>query len=182
MTNRKSLAPIDQQAVNELISQNNIIDSLDKQIAKLMKQVIPKRRRFCREFTIDWNATQAAIRAGYSARSAYGTANIIMSDSIIQAIVQLFDEKHQLTTGISASWKRRKLKEIVQMTMAEGDTFQPGTAVKAINELSLMDGSHKPKQHHVTSESVSVQLNYQIDIPVRENKETSIIEHDDNDD
>jgi len=154
MTNRKSLAPIDQQAVNELIDNDNAIDSINKQIAKLMRKVIPKRRKFCREYAVDWNGTQACIRAGYTARSAHSTANLILSDSYISAIVQLLDEKHQLTTGISASWKRRKLKEIVQMTMAEGDTFQPGTAVKAINELSLMDGSHKPKQHHVKKQAL----------------------------
>lgn len=39
------------------------------------------------------------------------------------------------------------------MTRTEGDIYQPDTSVKAINELSVMDGSHKPKKHHVTSES-----------------------------
>lgn len=35
-----------------------------------LKAVSAKRERFCREYVIDLNATQAAIRAGYSARSA----------------------------------------------------------------------------------------------------------------
>ena len=31
----------------------------------------PKQKRFCDEYLIDCNATQAAIRAGYSAKTAY---------------------------------------------------------------------------------------------------------------
>ena len=31
----------------------------------------PKQKRFCDEYLIDMNATQAAIRAGYSKKSAY---------------------------------------------------------------------------------------------------------------
>jgi len=31
----------------------------------------PKQKRFCEEYLIDCNATQAAIRAGYSAKTAY---------------------------------------------------------------------------------------------------------------
>lgn len=33
--------------------------------------VTPKQKRFCDEYLIDTNATQAAIRAGYSAKTAY---------------------------------------------------------------------------------------------------------------
>lgn len=35
-----------------------------------MGKMTPKQRRFCDEYLIDLNATQAAIRAGYSKRSA----------------------------------------------------------------------------------------------------------------
>lgn len=30
-----------------------------------------KQKRFCDEYLVDYNATQAAVRAGYSAKSAY---------------------------------------------------------------------------------------------------------------
>lgn len=35
-----------------------------------MAKMTPKQKRFCDEYLIDLNATQAAIRAGYSKRSA----------------------------------------------------------------------------------------------------------------
>ena len=34
------------------------------------KRLTRKRRRFVEEYAVDWNGTQAAIRAGYSARNA----------------------------------------------------------------------------------------------------------------
>lgn len=35
-----------------------------------MAKLTPKQERFCEEYLIDLNATQAAIRAGYSANTA----------------------------------------------------------------------------------------------------------------
>ena len=37
-----------------------------------------KQKRFCDEYLVDYNATQAAVRAGYSAKTAYsiGTENL----------------------------------------------------------------------------------------------------------
>ncbi len=37
------------------------------------KGLTDKQKRFCDEYLIDCNATQAAIRAGYSRRTAYRT-------------------------------------------------------------------------------------------------------------
>ena len=34
-----------------------------------------KQKRFCDEYLVDYNATQAAVRAGYSAKTAYSIGN-----------------------------------------------------------------------------------------------------------
>jgi len=44
----------------------------------------PKRRRFVEEYRVDWNATQAAIRAGYSPRSARQHASYLLTKHDIQ--------------------------------------------------------------------------------------------------
>lgn len=46
-----------------------------------------KQQRFCDEYLIDLNATQAAIRAGYSKRSARQTAVKNMSKAVIQEYI-----------------------------------------------------------------------------------------------
>lgn len=46
----------------------------EKSIEKLLRQdkkLTPKQKRFCEEFLVDLNATQAAKRAGYSKKTAY---------------------------------------------------------------------------------------------------------------
>ncbi len=47
--------------------QERLIEKLLRQDKKLS----PKQKRFCEEYLVDLNATQAAIRAGYSKKSAY---------------------------------------------------------------------------------------------------------------
>ena len=46
-----------------------------------------KQQRFCDEYLIDLNATQAAIRAGYSEKTAYSTGNENMKKPEIKAYI-----------------------------------------------------------------------------------------------
>ena len=47
----------------------------------------PKQKRFCDEYLIDLNATQSAIRAGYSAKTAYAIGNENLSKPEIRAYI-----------------------------------------------------------------------------------------------
>ena len=49
--------------------------------------VTPKQKRFCDEYLIDCNATQAAIRAGYSEKTAYSIGNENLSKPEIRAYI-----------------------------------------------------------------------------------------------
>jgi phage terminase small subunit len=54
----------------------------------------PKRERFCQEYIIDLNGKQAAIRSGYSKKSAEVTASRLLSDVNVKArIAQLMAER-----------------------------------------------------------------------------------------
>lgn len=50
-----------------------------------------KQRIFCREYILDWNATQAAIRAGYSEK----TANIIGHENLAKPNIKKYIEEIQ---------------------------------------------------------------------------------------
>ena len=59
-----------------------------------MAKLTAKQRRFCDEYLFDLNATQAAIRAGYSERSARQIADKNMSKADIQEYIKnRMDEK-----------------------------------------------------------------------------------------
>lgn len=47
----------------------------------------PKKRLFAAEYQVDQNATQAAIRAGYSARSAAVTGHKLLQESEVQSLI-----------------------------------------------------------------------------------------------
>lgn len=47
----------------------------------------PKQKRFCDEYLIDCNATQAAVRAGYSANSAYSAGQRMLKNVDIKTYI-----------------------------------------------------------------------------------------------
>ena len=44
---------------------------------------------FCQEYVIDLNATQAAIRAGYSEKTAYSIGSRLLKDVEVQAKIKV---------------------------------------------------------------------------------------------
>mgnify|MGYP004645101849 CR=1 FL=1 len=83
-----------------------------------------KQKRFCEEYMIDLNATQAAIRAGYSPKTAneQGAQNLVKLSKYID---QLKAEQSR-RTGVSADRVVRELAKIAFVNA--GDLIDPETA------------------------------------------------------
>ena len=78
-----------------------------------------KQEMFCHEYLIDLNATQAAIRAGYSAKTANRTASENLSKPDIQfRIAELKAQRNDLV-GINAEYVLNRLIEIDQMDVLD---------------------------------------------------------------
>ncbi|EOE7446628.1 terminase small subunit [Enterobacter hormaechei] len=78
-----------------------------------------KQEMFCREYLIDLNATQAAIRAGYSEKTANRTASENLSKPDIQSrIAELKAQRNDLV-GINATYVLNRLVEIDQMDVLD---------------------------------------------------------------
>ncbi|HBS2800871.1 terminase small subunit [Klebsiella pneumoniae] len=78
-----------------------------------------KQEMFCREYLIDLNATQAAIRAGYSEKTANRTASENLSKPDIQSrIAELKAQRNDLV-GINANYVLNRLVEIDQMDVLD---------------------------------------------------------------
>ncbi|MDK8076129.1 terminase small subunit [Citrobacter freundii] len=78
-----------------------------------------KQEMFCREYLIDLNATQAAIRAGYSAKTSNRTASENLSKPDIQSrIAELKAQRNDLV-GINATYVLNRLVEIDQMDVLD---------------------------------------------------------------
>jgi hypothetical protein len=72
-------------------------------------KLTPKQRMFVKEYLVDLNATQAAIRAGYSEKTATVIAVENLAKPYIAAAIQAEMDKRADSTGITAE---KVLKEI----------------------------------------------------------------------
>lgn len=78
-----------------------------------------KQDMFCREYLIDLNATQAAIRAGYSAKTANRIAAKLLSKVDIQNRITELKAQRNDEVGITAAYVLRRLVEIDQMDVID---------------------------------------------------------------
>lgn len=119
----------------------------------------PRQEKFCVEYLIDLNATQAAIRAGYSKRTADRIANQNLRKLEIQSRIKKMRDEYYDKTIMSAKEVeyllsragRGELKEEVVVVEGVGDGFSESKIVKKrlsakdrIKALELMG-----KRHHL---------------------------------
>ena len=84
-----------------------------------------KQALFVKEYLIDLNATQAAIRAGYSAKTAasIGQENLIKPD--IQEAIQKAQDKRADKLELDADWVLGKIKTDVLRNSDEANYNSP---------------------------------------------------------
>jgi len=75
---------------------------------------IPKQERFCQEYLIDLNATQAYIRAGYTneSNSARASASQLLAHPSIRARIRELMDARSKDTLIDAVYVVESLKEV----------------------------------------------------------------------
>jgi phage terminase small subunit len=79
-----------------------------------------KQRAFCHEYVTDLNATNAAIRAGYSEDSARSTASHLLDDVEVKAFVRKLQEDKFLSLRINAE---DVMKELARIGFADIEDF-----------------------------------------------------------
>lgn len=94
-----------------------------------------KEKAFVREYLKDSNGTQAAIRAGYSKRTANEQASQLLARLSVKEELKKAQEKLQEKSEISATWVINNFKEIAERCMQKGmteDDFDAAGANKAL--------------------------------------------------
>lgn len=81
------------------------------------------RRKFVIEYLIDQNATQAAIRAGYSPKTARSQAQRLLTKVDIQSAISTAMEERSKRTLITADYVLTSTKEIIDRCMQAGPVF-----------------------------------------------------------
>lgn len=91
------------------------------------KKLTDKQRTFCEEYMIDLNATQAAIRAGYSEKTAQAISTENLSKPLIKEYLAELQSKRSEKTEITAETVLRELQnwaygdftELMEMTFED---------------------------------------------------------------
>lgn len=96
-----------------------------------------KQKRFCEEYLIDLNATQAAIRAGYSPESAYAIGSENMKKPQIRARIDKAIAEQSKRTGVNADRVVRELARIALLNPKNVVNFKDATVLENASDDDL---------------------------------------------
>lgn len=73
-----------------------------------------RQEHFCREYLVDYNGTQAAIRAGYSKKTAFSQASRMLRNVKVLSRVRALQAEKTAQLSISQDWVVHQLVDVVQ--------------------------------------------------------------------
>ncbi len=80
-------------------------------------KLTPKQEKFCREYIVHLNGTQAAIKAGYSKKTANGMASENLAKPYIQARIAQLERKVVKKAELNAEYVLNGFMEIAERCM-----------------------------------------------------------------
>jgi phage terminase small subunit len=86
-------------------------------------KLTPKQEKFCQEYIVDLNGTQSAIRAGYSVKAAYSTADKLLKNLDVQAKIAQLRQNQIARTEISADLVLQEYSDIATFRIEDVVTF-----------------------------------------------------------
>ena len=92
----------------------------------------PKQQRFTEEYLVDLNATQAAIRAGYSAKTAEQQGYRLLTNVQVSAGIAAAQQERSKRTQIDADWLLRRLADEAEADLA--DLYTEAGELKPVHE------------------------------------------------
>lgn len=108
-------------------------------------KLTPKQAAFIREYLVDLNATQAAIRAGYSKRTAYRTGADNLKNPQIAAAVATAQAERAKRTELTQDYVLAGLRGI-----ADDDGQPAAPRVRALELLGKHQGMFVERVDHTT--------------------------------
>lgn len=95
----------------------------------------PRQIRFCQEYIVDLNATQAYIRAGYEAVSADSNSiRLLRGNDRVKAYIAQLQEERAIRTRITADSVLVTLDAMRRTTVK--DLFEDGDRMRRISDLT----------------------------------------------
>lgn len=83
------------------------------------KNLTDKQQRFVQEYIIDWNATQACIRAGYSKKNADRIGPELLTHPKVSEEIKKHSKKISAKAEIDAVWVLKRNAEMLEADIAD---------------------------------------------------------------
>lgn len=107
----------------------------------------PKQKRFVAEYLLDLNATAAARRAGYSAKTADRIGPELLGKTCVSQAIQEAMQERQQRTEVTQDYVIKKLKEITDKDAsdAQDSDLKYVNKIKALELLGKHLGTWEPR-------------------------------------
>jgi len=126
----------------------------------MSKKLTPKQQRFVSEYLIDSNATQAAIRAGYSEKTAQQTGSRLLLNVVIQAAIKAGQKKIAKRNDLTVDDLVRELEE-ARIAALTAESPQSSAAVAATMGKAKMLGLIIDKTENKHEGDISINIGFE---------------------
>ena len=124
-------------------------------------KLTPKQEKFCQEYIVDLNGKQAAIRAGYSKKTAEVQASKMLSNPKVQEYVSFLKGKREERTEITGD---RVVEELAKIAFMDAEQFfKDDGDVKLLSEL---DDDAKSAVSSYSYKRVNLGDGEYVDVPI----------------
>ena len=141
-----------------------------------MAKMTPKQQRFCDEYLIDLNATQAAIRSGYSKKTANRIATENLSKPVIKAYIaermaqkesELIADQDEVLKYLTSVLRGKTQSEVV-VVEGIGDGCSEARAMqKAPDEKERLKAAELlGKRYGLYTEKIEQQMDMELNITI----------------
>lgn len=141
-----------------------------------MAKMTPKQKRFCDEYLIDLNATQAAIRSGYSEKTANRIATENLSKPVIKEYIaermaekesELIADQDEVLKYLTSVMRGKTTAEVV-VVEGTGDGCSEARAMqKAPDEKERLKAAELlGKRYGLYTEKVEQQVDMELNINI----------------
>ncbi|MFO8008768.1 MAG: terminase small subunit [Candidatus Brocadiia bacterium] len=112
-----------------------------------------KQKRFAKEYLTDFNATQAAIRAGYSPKGASVQGSRLLANAKVQAEIERLSKRKDEELDLS---NERILERLAEIAFSDDETTR--SSLRALDLLCKTRGMYLRKSE-AEHENVTITLN-----------------------
>ncbi len=99
-----------------------------------MKKLNPKQQKFVQEYLKDLNATQAAIRAGYSKKTAYSIGQRLLKHVEVKAAVQAGQKKAAEGAEVTVEYVIKNLRQLAEDAMSHADRMNANRSLELLGK------------------------------------------------